>query len=158
MTIAAPPKVFNVSFKDFKLIELNFALNRDYDKWEGAAKGWQGIVFEHGIVIETGYDYKDKALRLQMTVRATAKDAPFNVSVSGIGLFAFEEAPDMEQLERFARINCAAIVYPYIREAIADVTRRSGMPTLHLQPVNFVKMFAELKDKSVESEKKAATS
>lgn len=135
------PKSFG--FRDFKVIELVFGLNPEYKKWGEQSKNWQGTVFEHDIEYEIGHDFNDqeKALRVLLGVKAIAKDAPFNVSVKGIGLFVFEEKPDEEQLNQIARINCAAILFPYIREAIADVTRRSGLPTLHLQPVNFVEMF-----------------
>lgn len=131
------------AFKDFRIVELMFSLNPEYKKWENEAKGWQGTVFEHDIEYETAHNFNaaDKSLRVILGVKAIAKDAPFNVSLKGLGLFSFEEAPDNEELDRIARINCAAILFPYIRETIADVTRRSGLPTLHLQPMNFVDMY-----------------
>jgi preprotein translocase subunit SecB len=42
---------------------------------------------------------------------------------------------------RLARINCAAMIFPFLREAIADVTRRAGMSPLLLPPVNFLELF-----------------
>lgn len=136
-------KNFNLSFRDFKIIELSFAINQNYKKWEGEAKGWQGITFEHDIEFEIAFNFneQEKALSVLLGVNAVAKDAPFNVSIKGIGLFFLDEILEPKQLEIIARINCSAILYPYIREAIADITRRAGFPALHLQPVNFVKMY-----------------
>lgn len=149
MTTAKQKSPKSFGFRDFKLIELVFGLNPEYKKWEDQAKNWQGTVFEHEIEYESAYDFneQEKSLRVLLGVKAIAKDAPFHVSVKGFGLFVFEEKPDEEQINQIARINCAAILFPYIREVIADVTRRSGLPTLHLQPVNFVEMYKKQSSK-----------
>lgn len=151
-----PAKDFVLSFRDFKIRELSFSLNPDYKGWENEAKGWQGVTFEHDVVYELAHEFNepDKSLRVILAIKAIAKDAPFNVSVQGIGLFVVNETPDPEKLNLFARINCAAILFPYIRETIADVTRRAGLPILHLQPINFVKMY----DNFIESQKKKEAS
>lgn len=152
MSTMKPAKSFNIAFKDFKLVELVFGLNPEYNKWENETKGWQGTVFEHEIEYEISHDFdeQNKVLKVLLGIKAIAKDAPFNVSVKGIGLFVFDEVLDQKQVNQFARVNCAAILFPYIREAIADVTRRSGLPTLHLQPVNFVNLYKAQIEKSGE--------
>ena len=61
--------------------------------------------------------------------------------VEGAGLFEFEEELEEGDIARIAGINCAAILFPYIRETVADLTRRGGFPPLHLAPVNFVEVF-----------------
>lgn len=157
-----PSKDFVLSFRDFKIIELSFSLNPAYKGWDNEAKNWQGVTFEHDVEYELAHNFNapDKALRVFLAIKAIAKDAPFNVSVKGIGLFFVSEIPEQEKINIFARINCAAIVFPYLRETIADVTRRAGFPILHLQPVNFVKMyndFVESQKREIKETKEAAT-
>ncbi|MBI5599841.1 MAG: protein-export chaperone SecB, partial [Deltaproteobacteria bacterium] len=65
---------------------------------------------------------------------------PFSFDVVGEGRFVFKTIPDEQTLTRVAVINGPAIIYPYVRETIADMSRRAGFPPLHLPPVNFVRL------------------
>ncbi len=86
------------------------------------------------------------------------ENAPFSFAIEGIGRFVFKEEPPTEIVEGIARVNGAAMIFPYLREAIADLTRRAGVPPLHLQPVNFVAMLGTEKSeaKGISSPKKIA--
>lgn len=91
--------------------------------------------------IEVDYSHKNKDLSVQVRVEMPdGENTPFSFAIEGIGRFVFKEEPPAEELERIAKVNCAAMIFPYLREAIADLTRRAGVPPLHLQPVNFVAM------------------
>jgi len=35
-------------------------------------------------------------------------------------------------------VNCRAIIFPYLREYISDLTKRAGFTPLFLPPFNFV--------------------
>jgi len=48
-----------------------------------------------------------------------------------------------EQIKKVGIVNCAAIIFPYLREHLADLTRRSGLPPFHLPPINFVKVYKD---------------
>ncbi|MBF0496404.1 MAG: protein-export chaperone SecB, partial [Deltaproteobacteria bacterium] len=79
-----------------------------------------------------------------LTVKTPSKEEhptyPFYFDLSVAGLFEFNETIDEKLLQQFAKINCPAIIFPYLREALADLTRRSGFPALHLPVTNFVEM------------------
>ena len=50
----------------------------------------------------------------------------------------FEKIGEPELLlETFIAINAPAIIFPYLREFISDITRRSGMTQLFIPPMNF---------------------
>lgn len=153
-----PSQVKNISlsFVGFKILDLSFKLNPDYEGWENESKNWQGTTFEHDIEFEIAHNFneQEKALRVLLSISAIPKDAPFSISLKGIGLFLVKELPDPQQLDLFARVNCAAIVFPYIRETIADVTRRAGFPTMHLQPVNFAKMYNDFVESQTKEKSK----
>ena len=40
-------------------------------------------------------------------------------------------------------IHCPNILFPYIREAIADAVSRAGFPPVHLDPINFEVLYQQ---------------
>lgn len=96
-----------------------------------------------GITTAVDVDYSCNGTDLTVQVRVEMPEgehSPFAFVVEGVGQFVLVEEPPVDVLEVIARINGASMIFPYVREAIADLTRRAGVPTLHLQPVNFVEL------------------
>ncbi|WP_028452806.1 protein-export chaperone SecB [Chitinilyticum aquatile] len=80
-----------------------------------------------------------------LTVTATAKVGErtlFLVEVTQAGLFNIENIPESE-LEPVLGIGCPSILFPYLREAVSDLTTRAGFPPLLLQPINFEAIFMQ---------------
>jgi preprotein translocase subunit SecB len=119
-----------------RLIEAHFALNRQY-KWVKD----EMIEFQQSIEIE--HKSTDNILDVVVRFYSDSEKQPFRFSVAWEGAFVFEKMPAKELMERIAHINCAAIIFPYIRESIADLTRRSSIVPLNLQPINFVALYEE---------------
>lgn len=59
------------------------------------------------------------------------------IRVKMVGLFQMVGESQIKDLEAFGRINGAAIIFPYIREHITNVSLKGGMGTIILPPVNF---------------------
>jgi preprotein translocase subunit SecB len=72
---------------------------------------------------------------------------PFTLNAAYSGTFKFDENFPEENLEYFQKVNCPAIIFPYLRESVADIVRRSGLPSLHLPPFNFVAMYKKSAEK-----------
>lgn len=124
--------------KNIFIATVNFCRNPDFDSSKGA--------ISINTKINVGYDYKDKK-DLVVSVKAMLEEGdnmPFAFSVEAVGVFRFKTQPPEEIIDKVARMNCAAIVFPYVREAVADLTRRSGLTPLHLQPANFVALYEAL--------------
>jgi len=119
-----------------RLFESHFAINQNY-------KGEKGKPIEIIHNIEIAYKNTDKILDVLVSVSSDTENQPFRFSVAWEGSFAFKEMPSKDVLDRIARINCASIIYPYIRESIADLTRRAAKIPLNLAPRNFVAMYEE---------------
>ncbi|TVQ76374.1 MAG: hypothetical protein EA358_09530 [Flavobacteriales bacterium] len=53
----------------------------------------------------------------------------------------FEKVGDtnLEDLEQFGHINGAAIIFPYIREHLSNLSSKAGLGLIILPPVNFTK-------------------
>lgn len=145
----SPPKTYKFSLKDFRVSFVHFEVNDKFTPVEGKT-----VDIATQIAFNQSYDKKKKELTLLMGLRQTNEDAPFTFELRGVGSFKFDRNPDEESLEKLSTINCPAIIFPYIREVVADLTRRGGFTPLHLAPINFVAM-AEEKKKKLKTEKKA---
>ena len=80
-----------------------------------------------------------------LTVTLTAKVADktlFLVEASQAGIFTIRGIP-AEQLQPVIAINCPTVLFPYIREALADAVRRAGFPPVHLAPINFETLYQQ---------------
>jgi preprotein translocase subunit SecB len=119
-----------------RLNEAHFARNPKYTRVKN-----KPIEITH--TVEIKYKQKDEIVNVLVSVSSDSENQPFRFSVAWEGLFAFEEMPSKENLERIVHINCASIIYPYVREYISDLTRRAGMTPLNLAPLNFVAMYEE---------------
>lgn len=85
---------------------------------------------------------------LEMTVEAKQNDTvAFLAELQQAGIFAFRGF-DSASLDRILATYCPAQLYPYAREAIADMVGKGGFPQLHLQPVNFEAMVAQARANS----------
>jgi preprotein translocase subunit SecB len=46
-------------------------------------------------------------------------------------------------LEPFLLINCPALLFPFARRLVADLTREGGFPPLLLDPIDFAGLFVK---------------
>jgi preprotein translocase subunit SecB len=74
---------------------------------------------------------------IDFKAHATNKDGTIYIMecVYG-GLFKLQNVPD-HALEPFLLINCPAILFPFLRRLVADITREGGFPPLLLDPIDF---------------------
>jgi preprotein translocase subunit SecB len=127
-----------------KQIESHFALNPDFKPGKN-----KPIEINYGVNIS--FKKKDKMISVIVSVLSDNKSQPFTFNIATMGLFNFKKLPKKAELERVAHINCASIIFPYVREYIADLTRRAGIPPFHLDPVNFIAMYEEQKKAMAEA-------
>ena len=72
----------------------------------------------------------------------------FKYSSTHVAQFELEEnlkdEEDFEnKLERFANINAAAIIFPFIRENAATISAKAGMSPIMIPVTNFVKLYED---------------
>jgi len=137
-----------MKFTDFRLIKIDFSLNPEF---KIKAKK---VPINPEIAIHHEFRKKQKELVVSLGIRQMTGNMPFYFEVVSAGLFRFEQIPEFVLLKQFATINCPAILFPYVRETIADLTRRSGFPPLHLNPINFIELAKKKEEKETISAKK----
>lgn len=80
---------------------------------------------------------------LTLTIEAKDKDATlFLAEVAQSGIF-FIQGYTPEEKSALLGSFCPATLYPFAREAIADLVTRGGFPQLLLQPINFDALYSQ---------------
>lgn len=115
--------------------EDNFELNTD-------------INISHGLtpenVLVVSFEYN-----LNLDLKSEGGLLPqFKYSSTHVAQFELEENAKNEddfeiKLERFANINAAAIIFPFIRENAATISSKAGMSPIMIPVTNFVKLYEE---------------
>jgi preprotein translocase subunit SecB len=68
----------------------------------------------------------------------------FEVETDYAGIFTIQNV-DGEQLQHTLGSYCPSLLYPYLREVIADLVLKGGFPQLNLAPINFDLLFEQQK-------------
>jgi preprotein translocase subunit SecB len=80
---------------------------------------------------------------LTVTLTAKAGDKTlFLVEAAQAGIFTIRGVPP-EHLQAVIAINCPTVLFPYVRETLADAVTRAGFPPVHLAPINFEALYQQ---------------
>jgi preprotein translocase subunit SecB len=93
--------------------------------------------------------FGDKAYEsnIHFKAEATSNDAViYDMELSYAGLFQIEGMPE-DALEPFLLVNCPALLFPFLRRLVSDITREGGFPPLLLDPIDFASLFIARKQK-----------
>ena len=80
-----------------------------------------------------------------LTITLTAKSGDktlFLVEASQAGIFTIRGVPQ-DQMQGVLAVHCPTVIFPYIRETLADAVTRAGFPPVHLAPINFEALYAQ---------------
>ena len=87
----------------------------------------------------------ENLFQVMLTVTVTAKlgeEVGFLAEVHQAGIFLIAGFGEPE-LPALLAAYCPNLVFPFAREAVAELVQRAGFPPLLLQPINFDALFAE---------------
>lgn len=123
------------SIQDTRLLASHFDINRSFEPGPD-------IKVDVKITINHTWHQESKILQVSDVVEVSGDEAPFNLIIEYGGIFLFEgELADPDKIRQIAEINCAAILFPFAREVVAETTRRAGIGPMLLQPVNFPELY-----------------
>lgn len=137
--------MYNFSFKELQLLSVHFDVKADKEY-----KATKNIPISTTLSLRHDLIKDKKHLRVFMKLDICGEELPFSLNIEIGGLFLFSETLEIgDSLDKIVGINCAAIVFPYLRETAADIIRRANLPPLNIPPVNFVALYtAKLKEKT----------
>lgn len=123
------------TFLDFRIRRLSFSLNDKFDGKQQQAKVQTEFKIRH--------ELKQNRLRVFMSIAFSEQTSPFFVDIEGMSLFDLNRSFTEPELEVLTNHYCSVAMFPYMREAIADLTRRAGFPPLHIPQVDFSRVFGQ---------------
>ncbi len=94
-----------------------------------------------------------------LTVTVNAKNqggTAFIAEVHQGGIFLIENVPQ-EQLGHLLGAYCPNILFPFAREAIADIVTKGSFPQLLLAPINFDQAYADTLERQQQAPQPAVT-
>lgn len=121
------------SFIDFRIHRLNFSLNEKFNTNKGEAKVQTEFKIRH--------ESRQNRLKVYLSINFDDKTAPFTILLEGVGLFELNREFSEPELDALSNNHCSTVIFPYLREAVADITRRAGFPPLHIPQVDFSRVF-----------------
>lgn len=87
---------------------------------------------------EVGVNGKQITVAETVTVSQIINDEEqFSFCVKMVGVFECVGESKISDFEKFGKINGAAIIFPYIREHITNLSLKAGIGPIILPPVNF---------------------
>ena len=99
----------------------------------------------------------DKAYESAIQLKAEATNnlgTIYDLELSYAGMFEISNMPEAS-LEPFLLINCPALLFPFVRRLVADLTREGGFPPLLLDPIDFTGLFVKRQqDKQAQAQPK----
>ena len=81
---------------------------------------------------ESAIEFKGNATNADGTI--------YIIEVVYAGIFQVRNMPK-EQLKPILLVNCPALLYPFLRRIIADLTHEGGFPPLLLDPIDFAGLY-----------------
>ena len=66
----------------------------------------------------------------------------YNVELFYAGMFRLRGVPQ-NMLQPVLFIDCPALLFPFVRRVLADITRDGGFPPLMLDPIDFGRLYAQ---------------
>jgi len=80
-----------------------------------------------------------------LTITVTARNdgkTLFLVEASQAGVFHINGVP-LADIQPILGVHCPTVLFPYLRETIADSVSRAGFPPVHLDPINFELLYQQ---------------
>ncbi len=94
---------------------------------------------------------------IKFRAHATSKIGTiYELEVVYAGLFRIQNIPK-EAMEPFLLVNCPAILFPFLRRLLADLTREGGFPPLLLDPIDFGALYVRRQQELQQQKASTAT-
>ena len=80
-----------------------------------------------------------------LTITVTAKTGDktlFLVEASQAGVFRIQGIP-VADIQPIMAVHLPSVLFPYVRETIANAITRAGFPPVHLDPINFEALYQQ---------------
>ena len=133
------PQQSVISFLNYIIKDLSFSANPDFKLMDNNTVEL-GLNLSHSAEID--FDTRSAAVGLGCKVsKGPEGNQPFNMEIELVGFFSFSPGIDEAQAGNLLRVNTTAILFPYLRAIVSNVTALSGFGGVILPIFNVQKMF-----------------
>jgi preprotein translocase subunit SecB len=133
-----------ISFDKVILEQVNFETDPDYQLGDRPLSVKTKLTPKKKL-----FDNKTK-LKLTLNIEIEfidTKNTPMKINVSAAGYFSVKDISNVDILEEFSEIQAPAMLFPFIREIVSNLTMRTDYEPLVLPPVNFLALIGQKKTK-----------
>ena len=98
----------------------------------------------------------EEVFESQINFEAQAKNDAgviYNMELAYAGAFRLQGIPE-EALQPVLFVNCPTLLYPFVRQITASITRDGGFPPLLIDPIDFGLLYQKNLQKSADKTKK----
>ncbi|WP_288447892.1 protein-export chaperone SecB [uncultured Chryseobacterium sp.] len=102
-----------------------------------------GFSSENNFVVQFSY-------KMKLDIKNNDELVPqFEYSSTHVAQFETKENEENDpvKIERFANINVAAMIFPFIRENVATISAKAGMSPIMIPVINFIELYERNKNK-----------
>lgn len=130
--------ISSLRFKGYLSDNIYFAMNSEFNRSEDDLE--LDLEFNYDLNME--YEEKRAILNLECTVfdNCEENNYPFTIDVSLLGFFEFDGDLKEEDVHKMIEINGSAILFPYLRSIISNITASAGIQPLIIPTMNISKL------------------
>lgn len=138
-------------FENYGIDYIQYSVNEDFNNREEV---------ELDLEIEVSVKVKDDELKSAITLIAHVfddaknKNYPFSLDVSITGFFSAEGDMKPDEFKEYCKCNGTAVLFPFLRSTIADVTRTANVQPLILPLFNIHNLIKQQEKTNKESNNK----
>ena len=132
-----------IAFDKLILEKVNFEIDPNY------MFGKKPLGVQLGVDVEKCLSENKKLLKIVLHVHidlSGVEPSPIKILLTVAGHFTLQDEQNAGALEEFAEIQAPTILFPFVREIIANLTMRTDFPPLLIPPVNMRVMLGKKKE------------
>jgi len=129
-----------IKFENYIVNNIDYTRNDEYENEEG------NIAIDPNFSAKIYYANTRAVVEINVEINKNQDNAPFALEVTISGFFElddvkFEKNDNMSEFKQMLSSNALAIIYPYVRNMVSDITLKSNeFPALTLPVMNFVNL------------------
>lgn len=127
-----------MQFLDYKIEKIDYRMNREFDfKTESNINMEQTMGLEIQVVSDEMF-----VVKLEANIHGgVGVSAPFTLDVSILGSFRMENWQKTRESQNIAKYNAPAILLPYLRSTITNITSTANISPYILPTFNIYELF-----------------
>lgn len=132
-----------ISFEGYKVIKIDYKINQDFSETTEPVSNDVDFNIKFAVNSEESKAVVELAAIVNNNYQQNNKPLYLNVVI--IGIYSFQSSLEDDKLKTLLETNAVAILFPYLRAIISQITVNCGIPPILLPTLNIVEF---LKKKS----------